>query len=99
MGRHAADRTAYDPEHPRFARRGASGPEHPGTTVLRAMDELSAAHRDMLVELFYRGDTLEAAAAVRGVSVETVKSRLYYALRALRAVLDRHVAADQPRVS
>ena len=49
-------------------------------------------HRDILVELFYRGVSLEEAAAVRGVPVETVKSRLYYAMRALRIVLDQQIA-------
>jgi RNA polymerase sigma-70 factor, ECF subfamily len=62
------------------------------TTVVRALDELSAVHRDILVELFYRGVSLEEAAAVRGVTVETVKSRLYYAMRALRIVLDQQIA-------
>jgi RNA polymerase sigma-70 factor (ECF subfamily) len=56
------------------------------------MDELSATHRDVLVELFYRGVSLERAADAEGVPVETVKTRLYYAMRALRTVLDQHVA-------
>jgi RNA polymerase sigma-70 factor (ECF subfamily) len=60
--------------------------------VARALDELSPVHRDVLVELFYRGVSLEEAAEVRGVPVETVKSRLYYAMRALRVVLDQQVA-------
>lgn len=61
------------------------------TTILRAMDNLSGVHREILVELFYRGTSLEDAAAARGVPVETVKSRLYYAMRALRVVLDQQV--------
>jgi RNA polymerase sigma-70 factor (ECF subfamily) len=60
--------------------------------VARALDEMSAVHRDILVELLYRGVSLEEAAAVRGVPVEIVKSRLYFALRALRIVLDQQVA-------
>ena len=68
----------------------------PVTTVVRAMDELSGTHRDILVELFYRGVSLEEAAQVRGVPVETVKSRLYYAMRALRIVLDQQVADRHP---
>ncbi|BFU43504.1 sigma factor-like helix-turn-helix DNA-binding protein [Krasilnikovia sp. MM14-A1004] len=89
MGRHAADRPARSV-------RPRPGTAPPGTTVLRALDELSAVHRDVLVELFYRGDSLEAAAAARGVPVETVKSRLYFAMRALRAVLDSQLAPDPP---
>jgi RNA polymerase sigma-70 factor (ECF subfamily) len=73
----------------------------PAGTVVLALDNLSGVHRDILVELFYRGVSLEEAAAVRGVTVQTVKSRLYFAMRALRAVLDqqiadRHAAAARP---
>jgi RNA polymerase sigma-70 factor (ECF subfamily) len=64
----------------------------PATTVIRALEELSAVHRDILVELFYRGVSLEEAANVRGVTVETVKSRLYFAMRALRLVLDQQIS-------
>ncbi len=64
----------------------------PATTVVRAMDELSGTHRDVLVDLLYRGVSLEEAARVGGVPVEMVKSRLYFAMRALRAVLDQQVA-------
>jgi RNA polymerase sigma-70 factor, ECF subfamily len=59
------------------------------TTVVHALNDLSALHRDILVELFYRGVSLEEAAAARGVPVETIKSRLYFAMRALRMVLDQ----------
>lgn len=63
----------------------------PATTVVAAMEDLPAEHRELIVEMFYGGVSLESAAADRGVPVETVKSRLYYAMRALRAVLDQHV--------
>jgi RNA polymerase sigma-70 factor, ECF subfamily len=67
-------------------------------TVVRALDELPPAHRDIIVELFYRGVSLQEAATVRGVPVQTVKSQLYFALRALRLVLDQQVAdADDER--
>ena len=65
--------------------------ERTATTVVRAMDDLAGTHRDILVELFYRGVSLEEAARVRGVPVETIKSRLYFAMRALRVVLDKQV--------
>jgi RNA polymerase sigma-70 factor, ECF subfamily len=61
------------------------------TTVLGAMDALADTHRDILVELFYRGVSLEEAAHHRGVPVETVKEWLYHAMRALRGVIDRQV--------
>jgi RNA polymerase sigma-70 factor (ECF subfamily) len=64
----------------------------PATTIVAAMEELSSLHRELLVELFYGGVSLEDAATDRGVPVETVKSRLYFAMRALRIVLDQQVA-------
>ena len=78
------------PEPSPYGERSSAG--QPATTVVRAIDELSGTHRDILVELFYRGVSLEEAAQVRGVPVETVKSRLYFAMRALRSVLDQQVA-------
>ncbi|MFI7547086.1 sigma factor-like helix-turn-helix DNA-binding protein [Actinoplanes sp. NPDC049599] len=69
----------------------APGPQA-ATTIVRAMDDLATAHRDILVELFYEGVSLEDAAAARGVPVETLKSRLYFAMRSLRVVLDQHLA-------
>jgi RNA polymerase sigma-70 factor (ECF subfamily) len=65
------------------------------TTIVRAMDDLADAHRDILVELFYQGVSLEDAAAARGVPVGTLKSRLYFAMRSLRVVLDQQLA-DEP---
>jgi len=64
----------------------------PATTVVAAMEGLSSVHRELLVELFYGGVSLEDAATDRGIPVETVKSRLYYAMRALRTVLDQQIA-------
>jgi RNA polymerase sigma-70 factor (ECF subfamily) len=74
-------------------------PVRRSTTVLRALDDLSDVHREILVELFYRGVSLEDAADDRGVPVETVKSRLYYAMRALRVVLDQQIGDPGPDVS
>jgi len=64
----------------------------PATTVIAAMEDLSTLHRELLVELFYGGVSLEEAATNRGVPVETIKSGLYFAMRALRAVLDQQIA-------
>jgi RNA polymerase sigma-70 factor, ECF subfamily len=72
----------------------APGPQS-STTIVRAMDDLATAHRDILVELFYQGVSLEEAAAARGLPVETLKSRLYFAMRSLRVVLDQRLA-DRP---
>ena len=64
----------------------------PDTTIVAAMEDLPIEHRELIVELFYDGASLETAASDRGVQVETIKSRLYFAMHALRAVLDQHVA-------
>ncbi|NJC82796.1 sigma-70 family RNA polymerase sigma factor [Planosporangium mesophilum] len=53
-----------------------------------ALRSLSAAHREVVVETYFRGRTVQEAAEVLGVPVGTVKSRVYYALRALRLALE-----------
>ncbi|MQY04470.1 ECF RNA polymerase sigma factor SigL [Actinomadura sp. RB68] len=57
-------------------------------TVAEALAELSPAHRAVLVQTFYRGLSVAEAARVLGVPPGTVKSRTYYALRALRLALE-----------
>jgi RNA polymerase sigma-70 factor (ECF subfamily) len=61
--------------------------------VMGALDRLSPEHRDVLVELYYRGRTVTEAAEALGVPPGTVKSRSYYALRAMRAVMGGSVEA------
>jgi RNA polymerase sigma-70 factor (ECF subfamily) len=55
--------------------------------VLDALDRVSPEHRDVLVELYYRGRSVNEAASALGIPPGTVKSRSYYALRALRAAI------------
>ncbi|MGC4943178.1 sigma-70 family RNA polymerase sigma factor [Kribbella sp. DT2] len=55
--------------------------------VLDALEQVTPEHREVLVELYYRGRTVTEAAKELGVPPGTVKSRSYYALRALRSVL------------
>ncbi|GAB3835235.1 sigma-70 family RNA polymerase sigma factor [Kribbella italica] len=55
--------------------------------VLGALDQVTPEHREVLVELYYRGRTVAEAAKELGVPPGTVKSRSYYALRALRSAL------------
>ncbi len=55
--------------------------------VAEALQLLSPAHREVLNETILRDRTVNQAAQVLGVPVGTVKSRVYYALRALRVVL------------
>jgi RNA polymerase sigma-70 factor, ECF subfamily len=56
-------------------------------TVLGAMDHLSPEHREVLVEMYYRGRTVTETATVLGIPPGTVKSRSYHALRALRTAM------------
>lgn len=62
-------------------------------TVLEAMDSLSADHRGVLEEIYFRDHSLAEAASALGVPTGTVKSRSYYALRALRERIDGAVTA------
>ena len=59
-----------------------------GWQVGEALRQLSPAHREALVECFYRGNSIAEAAVRLGVPPGTVKSRCHYALRQLRLVLD-----------
>jgi RNA polymerase sigma-70 factor (ECF subfamily) len=54
--------------------------------VMEALDQLSGHHRDVLVELYFRGRSVTEAADVLGIPPGTVKSRSHHALRALREV-------------
>lgn len=56
--------------------------------VEEALTRLSDDHRRVLVEVHLRNRPLAAVAAELRVPVGTVKSRAYYALRALRVVLE-----------
>ncbi|MFE4973699.1 sigma-70 family RNA polymerase sigma factor [Kitasatospora sp. NPDC056651] len=52
-----------------------------------AMAELQPHHRDVLVELHLNGRSTAEVATALGVPVGTVKSRNFYAVRALRPIL------------
>jgi RNA polymerase sigma-70 factor (ECF subfamily) len=56
--------------------------------VSDALASLSVDHRQVLIETYYRGRSVAEAAAALGIPPGTVKSRTYYALRALRLVLE-----------
>jgi RNA polymerase sigma-70 factor (ECF subfamily) len=55
--------------------------------VTEALRSLSSSHRQVLNETILSDRTVNEAAEVLGIPVGTVKSRVYYALRALRLVL------------
>jgi RNA polymerase sigma-70 factor (ECF subfamily) len=56
--------------------------------IAEALARLSAMHRDVLVECFYRGRSVAETAVRLGIPPGTVKSRTHYALRSLRLVLE-----------
>ncbi|KNH16399.1 RNA polymerase sigma 70 [Arthrobacter sp. ZBG10] len=53
-----------------------------------ALLRLSAEHRDVLVALHYRRYTVKEASEKLNIPSGTVKSRAFYAVRALRTILD-----------
>jgi RNA polymerase sigma-70 factor, ECF subfamily len=55
--------------------------------VSEALQALTPAHREVLNETILRDRTVNEAAEVLGIPAGTVKSRVYYAVRALRLVL------------
>ena len=65
--------------------------------IVDALDSLSREHRAVIVETYYRGRSVAEAARILGVPEGTVKSRCYYALRALKlALAERGVTRDLP---
>jgi RNA polymerase sigma-70 factor (ECF subfamily) len=55
--------------------------------VLEALGRVSAEHREVLVERYYRGRSVTEVARHLGVPPGTVKSRSYHALRAIRSAI------------
>jgi RNA polymerase sigma-70 factor, ECF subfamily len=60
--------------------------------VSAALQHLSPAHQAVLVETFYRGGTMATVARELGIPHGTARSRLHYALDALRKELQEHDA-------
>src|ERR1700752_1557157 len=60
--------------------------------VSAALRHLSLAHQAVLVETFYHGDSLVAVARQLGIPPGTARSRLHYALHALRQRLHEQEA-------
>jgi RNA polymerase sigma-70 factor, ECF subfamily len=56
--------------------------------VTDALDRLSPAHREVLLECYYRGASVADASRRLGIPPGTVKSRTHYALRALKLALE-----------
>lgn len=55
--------------------------------VIDALRTLTPEHRAVLIDSFYRGRTAAEIAVERGMPAGTARSRVYYAMRALRLAL------------
>ena len=96
-----ARRLVIDAYRARNARPTEASAEQLGTTVAAdkidaalsaavvadALRALTPAHRAVLIDYFYRGRTAAEIAAERGMPAGTARSRVFYALRALRLAL------------
>ncbi|MBM9506333.1 sigma-70 family RNA polymerase sigma factor [Actinacidiphila acididurans] len=66
--------------------------------LMEALDQLSPDHRDVLVEIYYRGHTVTETAGRLGIPEGTVKSRAHYALKALREKYARRPGGTPARL-
>lgn len=57
-------------------------------TISEALGDLSPAHREALIETYFKGRTVNEAAEVLRVPPGTVRSRVFYALRSLKLSLE-----------
>ena len=55
--------------------------------IADALASLRPAHRRVIIETYYRGRSVTQAAAALGIPAGTVKSRAFYALKALKLAL------------
>jgi RNA polymerase sigma factor (sigma-70 family) len=62
--------------------------------VIDALQGLSPDHRAVVILRFYHELPLEEIATITGAPLGTVKSRLYYALKQLKGMLEREVIHD-----
>ncbi|HEY7120183.1 MAG TPA: sigma-70 family RNA polymerase sigma factor [Tepidisphaeraceae bacterium] len=63
-----------------------------------ALDRLGTEHREVLLLRFVESMTYPQIAAIVGCELGTVRSRLHYAKRALRRLLERNQDEQQPRI-
>ena len=62
--------------------------------VAAALGRLTQEHRDVLRECYFLGSSVAEAGHVLGIAPGTVKSRTYYALRALRLAIEELGGAE-----
>ncbi|MFJ1745970.1 sigma-70 family RNA polymerase sigma factor [Streptomyces sp. NPDC088116] len=57
-------------------------------TLSDALEDLTPAHREVLVETYFKGRTVNEAAETLGIPSGTVRSRVFYALRSMKLALE-----------
>ncbi|MGW4893252.1 sigma-70 family RNA polymerase sigma factor [Kitasatospora sp. NPDC004240] len=57
-------------------------------TISEALNDLTEAHRRVIVETYLMGRTVNEAAVELGIPAGTVRSRVFYALRSLKLALE-----------
>jgi RNA polymerase sigma-70 factor (ECF subfamily) len=62
--------------------------------VVAALGRLTQEHRHVLRECYFRGTSVAEAAHALGIAPGTVKSRAYYALRALQLAIEELVGVE-----
>jgi RNA polymerase sigma-70 factor (ECF subfamily) len=77
----------------------ALGRVHDRDQLERGFQRLSIDHRAVLVLFQYLGLSIEEVAEALGVPAGTVRSRLHYAVRAMRAALDADSRPVRPEVA
>lgn len=77
-----------DPGDERHALRGEEERAFEAAQIADAVAALSREHRSVIIGAYFRGHRLAALAEELGIPEGTVKSRLYYGLRNLRAELE-----------
>ena len=73
---------------------GADGHDVDRHLLVAALGRLTHEHRHVLQECYFRGSSVAEAAHALGIAPGTVKSRTYYALRALRLAIEELLGVD-----
>jgi RNA polymerase sigma-70 factor (ECF subfamily) len=89
-------REVYDHDLDAGPTRGHDDPDRivDSIAMTEALRALTQAHREILVETYFQGRTVAEAAQALRIPLGTAKSRLYYALKALRETLERRGLAQ-----
>ena len=65
----------------------ATGREQTRATIRRSLTQLSLAHREIVDLVYYHERSIEDVAAIVGIPVSTVKTRMFYARKHLGELL------------